>query len=79
MEKIPAAEEFLYRKLMLSNQPYLKGSQYVQAMIEFAKLHVEAYKQEIKENIPLGHGIDINYLKDLKSIILNTYPLTNIK
>ena len=48
MEKIPAAEEFLYRKLMLSNQPYLKGSQYVQAMIEFAKLHVIA---ELKKHI----------------------------
>lgn len=63
---IPTAEEFL-QKYQDQNSWSIEG-----AMIEFAKLHVEAalnsaFKETLKTKFPL------------KESILNAYPLSNIK
>ena len=81
MRKLPTAKEFLESK----NLPdALSRNTLYDAMIEFAKLHVESSLKEASENaeiigfeIPNGLGAvrwDIN-----KMSILNSYPLKNIK
>lgn len=73
MKELPTAEEFLYendmRKLTTT------------AMIEFAKLHVEAALKAASED---AEGVDEDgyYVPNSsidKQSILQAYPLTNIK
>ena len=50
------------------------------AMIEFAKLHVEAALKEALESIPcLGSSTDIATYEEVEDAVLNSYPLENIK
>ena len=70
---IPTAEEF-YKQTTgcVMNHRDVKT-----AMIEFAKLHVEASLKEASENVIIdGHPFE--YELDKNSII-NAYPLENIK
>lgn len=78
MEKIPTVEEFLPKN---SNGMYSRN-EVETAMIEFAKLHVEAALKaasegQIKKDIYMmtEHGESMNW----KESILNSYPLENIK
>ncbi len=71
--KIPTAEEFLKRENLPTD--ILSGDDINYAMIEFAKLHVEAALKEASEIV------DMEVEKDFltKDVILNAYPPTNIK
>ena len=80
MSKIPTAEEF-YKQTTgcLMNHRDIKI-----AMIEFAKLHVEAALKEAGENAFITNHKptledDRVYKKIDKDSILNAYPLDNIK
>jgi hypothetical protein len=81
MEKIPTAEELIetnYFHLHLDTDSICLGSIH-DAMIEFAKLHVEAALKEASER----YEYDEIHISDnpefLKDSILNSYPLNNIK
>jgi hypothetical protein len=82
MEKIPTAEEFLRKNIdyVLSENDCKEDVE--NAMIEFAKLHVEqALKTASKGAKVVDVGIDyaiIEWAVD-KSSILNSYPLDKIK
>jgi hypothetical protein len=75
MEKIPTAEEFL--DLQHKNVPSIEFD-IREAMIEFAKLHVEACKKDIINNVETSLGGDGSPLVSIVSI-LNSYPLSKIK
>jgi len=83
MEKIPTALEFL--KEAQSNPT--KGWTTHKAMIEFAKLHVEATLKEASEKAtvtPIDHEeISEGSFRPIWGVdddsILNSYPLDNIK
>lgn len=94
MGKTPTAEEFLIQKgianplgelwrLELSRDCYAKTEKDIQkAMIEFAKLHVEAALKAASEqaevtNKPKFPG-DVNWVVDMDSV-LSSYPLKNIE
>jgi hypothetical protein len=66
--KIPTAEEFLKRENLPTD--ILSGDDINYAMIEFAKLHVEAALKEASEDA----NMDSDYYQALQ-----VYPLTNIK
>ena len=80
MSKIPTAEEFILDnyEVNYANPEILK------VMIEFAKLHVEACKEEYLQK---GFGRYMNHAFDKnptrvpidEESILNAYPLENIK
>jgi hypothetical protein len=82
MKKIPTAEEFMLSnrisnpvgetfRLNLSRDCHVKTEKDIQqAMIEFAKLHVEA---------ALKAASEATLLYDFKKEITNSYPLENIK
>ena len=76
--KIPIAETLLKR----GSGNFIHCTDYedaVEAMIEFAKLHVEAALKQASEE---AHTKDVAYTDDVevdKQSILNSYPLTNIK
>jgi hypothetical protein len=74
-EKLSTAEEFWYKNTGQS----INQEEY-QAMIEFAKLHVEAALKAAVINGELTHikYTENDYCIDEKSII-NSYPLENIK
>jgi hypothetical protein len=79
MEKIPTAEEFFRKNIdyVLSENDCKEDVE--NAMIEFAKLHVEAALKAAGEN---AHTKDVPYTEDTevdKGSILNSYPLENIK
>jgi hypothetical protein len=89
---IPTAEELLaIKETFDSEYPTVSVSDAIEAMIEFAKLHVEAQRRSIIENIILienmrtnGEKVENVFNKDSdfyidKESILNSYPLTNIK
>lgn len=88
MSMLPTAEDFLQDHLQIShffNEKYEKmtcfSDDVQQAMIEFAKLHVEAALKEASENVEIEdydeHG---QYSPSInKYSILNSYPLSNIK
>ena len=73
MSKIPTAEEICNKQFF-----GFKGELWVgvhKAMIEFAKLHVEAALKEAEIEGQSNWGNS----KKMKDAILNAYPLTNIK
>ena len=81
MEKIATAEE-IYQKIT-SRPVFDKYNPNIKkAMIEFAKLHVEAALKEASEKAKMiDVGIDYSIIKwevD-KDSILNSYPLDKIK
>ena len=82
MEKLPTAEEFLRKNIdyVLSENDCKEDVE--NAMIEFAKLHVEAaLKKASKKAKIIDVGIDYAIMEFVvdKSSILNSYPLENIK
>ena len=93
MSKIPTAEEILIKEsillktieesgnfpLNLTRDTHIGTAKDIKkAMIEFAKLHVEAALKEANRKVIVTYyydeGIRVN-----KDSILNAYPLTNIK
>jgi len=74
MENLPTAEEFL--KECQSN-PH-KGWSTRKAMIEFAKLHVEAALKAAYDNIEYTE-VDSSVPYVVEESILNSYPLDKIK
>lgn len=78
MSNIPTAEEFLIEKCNTWKDGEYVYADYVspETLIEFAKLHVEAALNNASFNY-----LDAETKKklELSDIILNAYPLTNIK
>jgi len=70
---IPTAEEFFIQLGFMPNHHKL-GYDIKTAMIEFAKLHVEAQRECVEEEVS---KTDLNTGR--QASILNAYPLTNIK
>ena len=90
MSKIPTAEEILIKErillktieesgnfpLNLTRDTHIGTAKNIKkAMIEFAKLHVEAALEEAEIEGQTNWGNS----KKMKDAILNAYPLTNIK
>lgn len=76
------AEEFLKKKKYpLFNENGGLGLYYVrEAMIEFAKMHVEEALKQTLESIPcLGSSTDIASYEEIEDAVLNSYSLENIK
>ena len=84
---MPSAEDFLQDHLEISHFYDDKTENMVcysddvqKAMIEFAKLHVEAALKEALESIPcLGSSSDIASYEEVEEAVLTAYPLENIK
>ena len=76
--KVPTAEEILDKNAM-SVYDDVTGSYILKAMIEFAKLHVQAALEAALENAPYGSSTDTVSYKDMKDAILNSYNYDNIK
>lgn len=69
---IPTAEEYLNELVPIGSLSFECG---IEAMVEFAELHVQAQTEAILERLELrGEHNTID-----KNIIINAYPLTNIK
>ena len=86
MEKILTAEDFLQDHLEISHFYDDKAENMVcysddvqKAMIEFAKLHVEAALKAAFEDAPCGSSTDIVTCEELHKAIMDSYPLKNIK
>ena len=71
--KTPTAEEFLSKNIDYVLENDCKED-VENAMIEFAKLHVEAALKAAKE---VGNDFEGN--ETMNESILNSYPLSNIK
>jgi len=81
---IPTAEELLNDRVYITQDGiedvHDSLSTVAEAMIEFAKLHVEAALKEALESIPcLGSSSDIATYEEVEDAVLNAYPLTLIK
>lgn len=83
MKNIPTAREIFKKYSNKANR--VQDMNFNEMMIEFAKLHVEACKKEIKNRIYMDENyicmdetINCMFLSD-KDSILNAYPLENIK
>ena len=79
MSKIPTAEEILLKQGVTKSpisglETYLKSNA-KNAMIEFAKLHVEAALEEAE----IAGQNNWGNSKQMKDAVLNAYPLENIK
>lgn len=76
--KIPTAEEFLIKENLPTD--ILSGDDINYAMIEFAKLHVEAALSNVDRlaSLKCNNGKGFRDFINENSI-LNSYPLTNIK
>jgi hypothetical protein len=83
MSKMPTAEEFLNTFNRKVNDTLEQGVQ--EAMIEFAKLHVEAALKaaatngEVKEELGNPYDTESKYYVVDEQSIIKAYPLTNIK
>jgi hypothetical protein len=78
MSNIPTAEEFIKLKDKTSVWCDSDEEMY-KAMIEFAKLHVEAAIKECIESAPSGSSTDTVSYEDVVNALTDCYPLTNIK
>ena len=79
-KEIPTAEEFLKSKGLFNDKSIRlqsNGLTSSEAMIEFAKLHVEAALKQASINATLLPYMDRPVVD--KSSILQSYPLKNIK
>jgi hypothetical protein len=75
MNKIPTAEEFWFK-----NTGQNINQEEYSAMIEFAKLHVEAALKEASKKVTVTRDKEFYTLSNVnKNSILKSYPLTNIK
>jgi hypothetical protein len=76
---IPTAEEFLKKENLPTD--ILSGDDINYAMIEFAKLHVEACKKEQKSKLNdlVKYGAINETWEEVQKTINNAYPLTLIK
>ena len=75
-------EDFLIEKeYPLYNEFGGLGMYYVrEAMIEFAKMHVQEALKQALESIPcLGSSTDIASYEEVEDAVLNSYLLENIK
>jgi len=84
MKKLPTAEELILKtgSYEFWDNFYVVKEEIKDAMIEFAKLHVEAaLKKASKKAEIIDVGIDYAIMEFVvdKSSILNSYPLENIK
>lgn len=93
ISKIITAEEILVNNqvfkepeisnfnLIIHRDCYILAQENIKrAMIEFAKLHVEAFREECLINLKLGETEDDVTINLVEKRILNTYyPLNNIK
>jgi hypothetical protein len=82
MKKIPTAEEIMQKNLDPHDclRPSKCYGMTLDAMIEFARLHVEEALKEALESIPcLGSSTDIATYEEVEEAVLNAYPLENIK
>jgi hypothetical protein len=81
MEKIPTAEEIMQKHL--DPHDCLRASKCYEmtldAMIEFAKLHVEAALEKASEEAKIIKSVNFGWEKIDKDSILKSYPLENIK
>ena len=75
MTNIPTAEEF-YKKV---TGCIINHSDTKKALIEFAKLHVEAAIKECIECAPSGSSTDTVSYEDVVEALTDCYPLNNIK
>lgn len=73
--KIPTAREFL--KTFGDKFAYSDG--FGEAMIEFAKLHVQRAIKECIENAPSGSSTDTVSYEDVVEALKDCYSLSNIK
>ena len=71
---VPTAEEILQKHVP---NRYSKNNSWKEAMIEFAKLHVEAALKEAVKCLPYDDKMNQSLL-DARAI-LNSYPLDKIK
>jgi hypothetical protein len=82
MEKIPTAEEWLTSFGADADDMFYKHS-VEEAMIEFAKLHVEAALKAASEKVKLSDDVcevlQEHWTEDNIKFIKNSYPLENIK
>lgn len=82
MEKLPIAKFILEENLLSVDSSVFKEGHYFaieQAMIEFAKLHVEAALKEASEKASV-YADEGGYSEFVdEQSILNSYPLENIK
>ena len=80
MEKIPTAEEFLRKNIdyVLSENDCKEDVE--NAMIEFAKLHVEAaLKAKVDAMKEVSYEDSSYSIKELDSFTRDSYPTENIK
>ena len=75
-----AAEFLIEKEYPLYNESGGLGMYYVkEAMIEFAKMHVQEVLKQALESIPcLGSSTDIASYEEVEEAVLNSYPLENI-
>lgn len=89
MSNIPTADEILskysdnYKIAPFKDRASVNGKHAIEAMMEFAKLHVQAALESASNKVDFDwknnpsmdtHGVDID-----KNSILNAYPLNLIK
>lgn len=87
MNKIPTAEEFIEQYAIWSTQDspdtmttVIDRWDCLEAMREFAQLHVQAALKAALESIPcLGSSTDIPTYEEVEKEVLNSYPKENIK
>ena len=83
MSKIPIAGLLLTRKIpmQIGNELHDNGAWIIieEALIEFAKLHVESAIKMCIEEAPSGSSTDTVSYKDVVNALKDCYPLTNIK
>ena len=82
--KIPTAESWVNqqfeKQLVNTNDIYASKNGVIEAMIIFAKLHVEQALKAALESIPcLGSSSDIATYEEVEEAVLNAYPLDKIK
>lgn len=81
-KKIPTAEEFIqqYATWTVQDSPdtmttVIDKADCLEAMIEYAKLHVKAALKAALESIPcLGSSTDIATYEEVEEEVLNSYP-----
>ena len=81
MKNIPTAKELIetdYFHLHLDTDSICLGS-IETAMIEFAKLHVEAALKACIEDAPSGSSTDTVSYEDVVEALKDSYPLDKIK
>jgi hypothetical protein len=80
--KTPTAEEYIKTNLTdfwEGGKAQYTGEDVAKAMIEFAKLHVEAAIKACIEDAPSGSSTDTVSQEDVVEALKDSYPLENIK